>query len=573
MAGNPGGTQGVKDLRVSVDTGDPFADYAFDTSADCGGSCSEGDMGWTPQTYSFTANDTDAVLTFADRTTPNDTNGGAALDNVMLFELQPQVAKVIEIKKPVFTHWDFTIFYDNPGGPELVLIKDTAPAEFDVVAIETEPGDLPLECGDETSFFDGFGMVDVWRGGKLGKKCQSATHIEWMPDSDDLAANSGKLFVATAGPDGAGDIYELDPSDGSVLAGPTALEDASTDPYAITGLAFHPTTGVLYGTTSANSTTDPANLVTIDPDTGVVTPIGAHTVGKVVADITFAPDGTLYGWLENVLDDLVTIDLITGVATIVGESGIGGIIPAPSSDTRGSGLAMAPDGTLYSCGQCDTDWNGNLIEITPATGAYASHTSLTGADTRRVGGLAYSGDGTLFGTRKAQNGGNEQLVTIDTATSTLSSIADLSVPNVDAIVFGTTMGAMLRVDLETRQSPSGKSKWKPTSCGPLYLNDGATAYEKDEFGDIIGLIAGPTPPLCVAALEDIDGGGLVGDGTGDEDGDNLEDYAEACTNEIRTDPCDPDTDGDGVDDDVDLCPLEGLEVTGSVDLDGCPIVL
>ena len=32
-----------------------------------------------------------------------------------------------------------------------------------------------------------------------------------------------------------------------------------------------------------------------------------------------------------------------------------------------------------------------------------------------------------------------------------------------------------------------------------------------------------------------------------------------------------DCDGDGVFDDVDLCPFEGLEVSGTIDSDGCPI--
>ncbi|MBT8065264.1 MAG: hypothetical protein KJN94_09605, partial [Gammaproteobacteria bacterium] len=107
-------------------------------------------------------------------------------------------------------------------------------------------------------------------------------------------------------------------------------------------------------------------------------------------------------------------------------------------------------------------------------------------------------------------------------------------------------------------------KCRPTSCGALYLNYGAVAFLKDpdtgelvldDNGDPI-LVDGPTDPICLAAVEDVNGDGeFTWDGSGDEDGDNLSDLEEAC--EIGTDPCLEDTDGDGVNDDVDECPLEG----------------
>jgi len=133
---------------------------------------------------------------------------------------------------------------------------------------------------------------------------------------------------------------------------------------------------------------------------------------------------------------------------------------------------------------------------------------------------------------------------------------------------------------ETRQSPGRRNvRYAPTSCGALYLNDGAQVFEVDEFGEPLrDLNTGEVLPpilesnqLCLAAVEDLDGGGIVGDGSGDEDGDGLTDLEEAC--ERGTDPCLADTDGDGVNDNSDLCPLRGLEETGFVDADGCPIVI
>ena len=85
---------------------------------------------------------------------------------------------------------------------------------------------------------------------------------------------------------------------------------------------------------------------------------------------------------------------------------------------------------------------------------------------------------------------------------------------------------------------------RPTSCGALYLNDGALAYEvdpatgeplKDEFGDRLPPIE-TTDPICLAAVWDVDGDGAIEyDGTGDEDGDGLSDFDEACV--LGTDPC------------------------------------
>jgi hypothetical protein len=110
----------------------------------------------------------------------------------------------------------------------------------------------------------------------------------------------------------------------------------------------------------------------------------------------------------------------------------------------------------------------------------------------------------------------------------------------------------LKVDVTTRQSPSGKNKYKPTSCGKLTINDGAQAFEADGNGDLV-LVSGervpvgdPSNSLMLVAVKDIDGGGIVPDGSGDEDGDGLTDADEAFIHE--TNPCDPDSDGDGLSD-------------------------
>jgi hypothetical protein len=129
-----------------------------------------------------------------------------------------------------------------------------------------------------------------------------------------------------------------------------------------------------------------------------------------------------------------------------------------------------------------------------------------------------------------------------------------------------TLASTINVVAETRESPGMKNvKFAPTSCGPLYLNeDGAAAFEVDpetgeplrdpETGDKLAPIL-VSNPLCLAAVEDCNGDGVIAkDGSGDEDGDSLTDFGEACV--IGTDPCNPDTDRDGVLDGVDQDPLD-----------------
>jgi len=125
----------------------------------------------------------------------------------------------------------------------------------------------------------------------------------------------------------------------------------------------------------------------------------------------------------------------------------------------------------------------------------------------------------------------------------------------------TASSSTIRVDATTRQSPGKRNvKFAPTSCGALYLNeDGAAAFELDPTtgeplrDPITGEKLPPileTEGICLAAVSDINGGGLVLDGSGDEDGDGLTDLAEAC--DLGSDPCVYDTDHDGLSDSEEL---------------------
>ena len=106
-------------------------------------------------------------------------------------------------------------------------------------------------------------------------------------------------------------------------------------------------------------------------------------------------------------------------------------------------------------------------------------------------------------------------------------------------------------------------EWAPTSCGRLYLNEGAVGYEIDENGDLV-LDAGLNPvvleeqtdPLFVVAVFDVDGDGIiVRDGSGDEDADGIVDGEDNCPCGDNSNPVNTDLDDDGVPNENDSCPF------------------
>jgi len=140
--------------------------------------------------------------------------------------------------------------------------------------------------------------------------------------------SNAELYVA-AGNGSDTNLYIVSQTDGSIV------KTVGDTGYLLTGLAFSPLSGELYGTTSGYA---PNALVKIDPDTGAATEVGPHN-GPIV-DISFAPDGTLYGWSEYE-DALVTIDLTTGETTQIG----------PTYSTGQAAMDFSPDGRLWRFGR------------------------------------------------------------------------------------------------------------------------------------------------------------------------------------------------------------------------------
>jgi len=224
------------------------------------------------------------------------------------------------------------------------------------------------------------------------------------------------LYGGIGGATTVSDLLVLDPASGALL------DSVGSTGFGITGLAVHPLDGELYGVTTAPFG-DPRFLVRIDRATGSATLIGGPLGVDAITDLTFTPDGTLYGWAEA-SDDLATIDLATGVATIVGVSGL---------DTFGAGLAYDPANDRLLLAGDGSD--GDLYEIDRETGAATVLSTLNGPVETAVSALAFDCAGTLYGVVLAfDEVRSTQLATIDPDSGDMTVLGD-SEDRLDAIVF------------------------------------------------------------------------------------------------------------------------------------------
>jgi hypothetical protein len=111
-------------------------------------------------------------------------------------------------------------------------------------------------------------------------------------------------------------LHAIDPASGATLSTVT-ITLAGHTVFHGNGLARHPLTNELYALVELGFRD--RRLVTLDPDTGVATLIGA-TGGLAWAGITFAQDGTLYGVTGQGSpnpETLFTLDPDTGTPTLV----------------------------------------------------------------------------------------------------------------------------------------------------------------------------------------------------------------------------------------------------------------
>jgi hypothetical protein len=140
-------------------------------------------------------------------------------------------------------------------------------------------------------------------------------------------ANAVPLYGATAS-GGPGQLYIIDQTTGGVVQNIGPLNDATGTNYPITGLAFHPTTGVLYGSTANNPDATASKLVTINPATALVTVVGNFSPENpgdrdaTMGDLAFDAAGNLFGVGTVGGPQLYSINTGTGKATVIGNTGL-----------------------------------------------------------------------------------------------------------------------------------------------------------------------------------------------------------------------------------------------------------
>ena len=221
------------------------------------------------------------------------------------------------------------------------------------------------------------------------------------------------------------------------------LQNVGPIGFPITGLAEDPSTGTLYGSTARGPSTSTEHnglLIRIDEQTGAGTLIGdlrPDPDDETAADITFTPDGALFGWLEPNSDDLAAINKATGLASIVGNAGI---------STEGTGLASDSAGTLFlAAGDA-----GPLWTINRTTGAPTQVATLNGIGDHTPA-LAFDSAGTLFGVRIDNSLASRptELITVNTASGAVS-VRGPSVNRLDAIEFATLPTAPTAVSATCR---------------------------------------------------------------------------------------------------------------------------
>ncbi len=238
------------------------------------------------------------------------------------------------------------------------------------------------------------------------------------------------MYASTAA-GAAGQLYVLNPANGAVVQNVGPLNDALGANYSVTGLAFHPSTGVLYGSTGNANTAAKGTFVAINPVTALVTVIGAFNAGPTntngdpatMADIGFDAAGNLYGVTSIGGPNLYSINVATGQATLVGPNGA-------STSTSGGGIAISLGGTFYG-----TPTSSRFGTYNSGTGAYTNIANpAKPAGTGAYGALDFDGS-VLYGLNVGPGSPPPtHLVTIDPATGTVTDIG-ASVNSLDAIAF------------------------------------------------------------------------------------------------------------------------------------------
>jgi hypothetical protein len=152
-----------------------------------------------------------------------------------------------------------------------------------------------------------------------------------------LAQGGMSLYTATGFANSEGELYIINPVDGSVISDVGPLNDSTGHNYGLTGLRYDVSTRKLYGITGS-SITSPNSLVTVNPANAQVTYIGGP-FGSRLSDIAIDPATFVMYAISGSSKYFYTVNKQTGLATKTGNTGL-----LPS---RGGGFTANAIGVLY----------------------------------------------------------------------------------------------------------------------------------------------------------------------------------------------------------------------------------
>lgn len=221
------------------------------------------------------------------------------------------------------------------------------------------------------------------------------------------------LYAALGGSNPTSDLYTVDPVTGLMTSvGPIG--------FAVTGLAFDPTTGILYGSTSRQSALHPQALITIDPTTGAGTLVADYDLNTTASDLAFDAAGQLWGWDANFARQVMKIDKVTGVLTQ---------LTTGSLDIAG-GLDFDAGGVLWHIGGS----RGESRTVDTTTGVPTTVATLSDPTQLQAGKFDQAG---VFWGAQQFSSSVSKLVTVDPNTGTVAVVSTFSIGKVDALAWSS----------------------------------------------------------------------------------------------------------------------------------------
>jgi hypothetical protein len=232
------------------------------------------------------------------------------------------------------------------------------------------------------------------------------------------------LYAATGFANSFGELYILNPVDGSVITDVGPLNDSDGNNYGLTGLRYDPSTGLLFGITGS-SLTAPNSLVLVNPSNAHVSYIGGPFSSRL-SDIAIDPFTYVMYAVSGSSQYFYTVDKRTGIDTRIGNTNL--------PPKRGGGMTADATGVLYG-----TNDDG-LFTYDKITGD-ATPIGTTNLS-YYVDALAFNAAGVLYGiegggsTRGDGSDSNRErwLVVIDTVTGLGVELGE-TVGNINALAF------------------------------------------------------------------------------------------------------------------------------------------